>query len=137
MVKTLKPCATESRGGRRSSSDSFRRAKPRQHSRKPSGADIEMLAHAAALHGVEFTCQQSICYHIGVSKNRMNNSNSAADATPPRVTLKLKTGARKSPRESKSPSPPQSQNPSKAKLGAHWSDEYKQSMQADMDKLLR
>jgi len=49
------------------------------------------------------------------------------------VTLKLKAGARKSPRESKTPP----QNTGKLKPGAHWSDEYKERMQADMDALAR
>jgi hypothetical protein len=52
------------------------------------------------------------------------------------VTLKLKAGARKAPVERK-PEPvprPQQQN-TKSKPGAHWSDEYKERMQADMDAL--
>jgi hypothetical protein len=63
----------------------------------------------------------------------MNPSN-PPDPTS-RVTLKLKSGARKSPRETKTPSPPRPQNNAKLKPGAHWSDEYKERMQADMDKL--
>jgi hypothetical protein len=56
------------------------------------------------------------------------------------VTLKLKAGARKSPRESKTPpiaqpQPPKPQTPNKPKPGAHWSDEYKERMQAEMDAL--
>ncbi len=57
--------------------------------------------------------------------------------TPSRATLKLKVGARKSPRESKTAPVAQSSNPNKSKPGAHWSDDYKQRMQADMDRLLR
>ena len=64
----------------------------------------------------------------------MNQSNSDSH---PRATLKLKVGARKSPRESQTPpsAPPQT-NP-KQKPGASWSDEYKARMQADMDSLVR
>jgi hypothetical protein len=50
--------------------------------------------------------------------------------------LKLKAGARKPPEVQKSapvPAPPSKAN---SKPGAHWSDEYKQRMQADMDKLI-
>jgi hypothetical protein len=65
----------------------------------------------------------------------MNDSNSSPDPKSPRATLKLKAGVRKSPRESKTP--PEAQPRSKANLkpGAHWSDEYKERMQADMDLL--
>jgi hypothetical protein len=64
----------------------------------------------------------------------MDNSNSPSNPASTRATLKLKAGARKSPRESKTPSVP---SPRKANLkpGAHWSDEYKERMQADMDAL--
>lgn len=65
----------------------------------------------------------------------MNNSN-PSNPTPPRVTLKLKAGARKSPRESKTPPLPQPEAKAKLKPGAHWSDEYKERMQADMDALI-
>jgi len=64
----------------------------------------------------------------------MNNSN-PSNPTSPRVTLKLKAGARKSPRESKTPPLPASHGKAKLKPGAHWSDEYKERMQADMDAL--
>jgi hypothetical protein len=33
------------------------------------------------------------------------------------------------------PPPPQPRSKTQAKPGAHWSDEYKQRMQADMDAL--
>jgi hypothetical protein len=64
----------------------------------------------------------------------MNNSNSS---TPPssRPTLKLKTGARKPTDENKAASVPRPQTKGNQKPGAHWSDEYKQRMQADMDAL--
>ena len=65
----------------------------------------------------------------------MNNSNSSSNPTPSRPTLKLKPGARKSPSEIKTPSPPSPKDNGKLKAGAHWSDEYKQRMQADMDAL--
>jgi hypothetical protein len=67
----------------------------------------------------------------------MNNSDSSSNPTSSRVTLKLKVGARKSPRESKTPPPPQPQSKGNLKPGAHWSDEYKERMQADMDALTR
>jgi len=68
----------------------------------------------------------------------MNDSNSS-NLSSPRVTLKLKAGARKPPEESKSqPAPaPRPQNKGNQKPGAQWSDEYKQRMQADMDALTR
>jgi hypothetical protein len=53
--------------------------------------------------------------------------------TPPRPTLKLKVAPRVSP--SKIPSTPKSAPTAKLKPGAHWADEYKQRMQADMDAL--
>jgi hypothetical protein len=67
----------------------------------------------------------------------MNISNSSSNPTSSRVTLKLKVGARKSSRESKTPPPPQPQSKANLKPGAHWSDEYKERMQADMDALTR
>jgi hypothetical protein len=65
----------------------------------------------------------------------MNNSNSPPNPTSSRVTLKLKVGARKSARESKSQPLPQPLSKANQKPGAHWSDEYKERMQADMDAL--
>jgi hypothetical protein len=67
----------------------------------------------------------------------MDNSNPPSNPTSSRATLKLKAGARKSPRESETPPTPRSQNTGKLKPGAHWSDEYKERMQADMDALVR
>ena len=67
----------------------------------------------------------------------MNKSNSSSIPTAPRVTLKLKTAARRSPRESKTPPIPPVQNTSKLKPGAHWADDYKERMQRDMDALVR
>ncbi len=64
----------------------------------------------------------------------MNNSN-PSNPTTARVTLKLKPGARKSPRESETPPLQPTQSKAKSKPGAHWSDEYKERMQADMDAL--
>jgi hypothetical protein len=64
----------------------------------------------------------------------MNNSNSSSNPTSSRITLKLKVGARKSPRENKTPIP-QPHSKANVKSGAHWSDEYKERMQADMDAL--
>ena len=74
-------------------------------------------------------------FQTGDTYNCMNNSNPPPNPSSPRVTLKLKTAARKSPRESKTPSVPRQQNSNKQKPGAHWSDEYKERMQADMDAL--
>ena len=65
----------------------------------------------------------------------MNNSNSSSKPTSSRVTLKLKVGARKAASESKSSHLPQPQSKANLKPGAHWSDEYKERMQADMDAL--
>lgn len=63
----------------------------------------------------------------------MNDSNPSS--TTPRVTLKLKVAARKPPDDIKPAPVPQPQAKSSGKPGAHWSDEYKRRMQADMDKL--
>jgi len=54
----------------------------------------------------------------------------------PRPTLKLKIGARKSPRETRTAPVAQSSTANKSKPGAQWSDEYKQRVQADMDRLV-
>ena len=69
----------------------------------------------------------------------MNNSNSSSNPTSSRVTLKLKVAARKAARESKTPPLPQPHSKANLNLkpGAHWSDEYKERMQADMDALTR
>jgi hypothetical protein len=60
----------------------------------------------------------------------MNNSISS-----PRPTLKLKAGTRKPTPTSNPPSVPRPDKTAKLKPGAHWSDEYKARMQADMDAL--
>ena len=65
----------------------------------------------------------------------MNDSNSPSNPTSARVTLKLKGAARKPPEDNKAPPVPQPHGKPNAKPGAHWSDEYKRRMQADMDKL--
>ena len=72
---------------------------------------------------------------MGVTYNCMNESNPSPNPKLPRVTLKLKAGGRKSPRESKTPLDPQPRSKADLKPGAHWSDEYKERMQADMDSL--
>jgi hypothetical protein len=54
----------------------------------------------------------------------------------PKLTLKLKAGVKKSPRESKLAPPPKPQSKLTQKPGASWSDEYKQRMQEDMDALI-
>jgi hypothetical protein len=65
----------------------------------------------------------------------MNDTISAQSKRP---TLKLKAGARKSPlTASKTPSAPTPETKAKQKPGAHWSDEYKARMQADMDALVK
>jgi hypothetical protein len=65
----------------------------------------------------------------------MNHSNSASQPPTPRVTLKLKPGVRKSPREKRQPLPRQ-EDLAKLKPGARWSDEFNERMQADMDALM-
>jgi hypothetical protein len=67
----------------------------------------------------------------------MSNSNSSPNPTSSRATLKLKSGIRKSPRESATPSISRPRENVKLKPGAHWSDDYKERMQADMDALTR
>jgi hypothetical protein len=65
----------------------------------------------------------------------MNDSNSSSNPASSRITLKLKGAARKSAQDIKpAPNPPPQAKPN-VKPGAHWSDEYKRRMQADMDKL--
>jgi hypothetical protein len=65
------------------------------------------------------------------NQESMSNPNPAS----PRPILKLKIGARKSPREPKAAPVTPSSNASKSKPGARWSDEYKERMQAEMDAL--
>jgi hypothetical protein len=65
----------------------------------------------------------------------MNDSNSSSNPTPPRVTLKLKGAPRKPSDDIKAPAVPQPHGKPNVKSGAHWSDEYKRRMQADMYKL--
>jgi hypothetical protein len=67
----------------------------------------------------------------------MTNSNSSSTPTSSRVTLKLKGPARKSSAESKAPPIARPRIKPNLKPGAHWSDEYKERMQADMDRLRR
>jgi hypothetical protein len=67
----------------------------------------------------------------------MNDSNSSSNPTSTRVTLKLKGAGRKPSAEGKAPVIPRPQIKPNVKSGAHWSDEYKQRMQADMDALTR
>lgn len=67
----------------------------------------------------------------------MNKSNPPFIPAAPRVTLKLKTAARKSPRESKTSPIASAQSTGKLKPGAQWADDYKESMQRDMDALAR
>jgi hypothetical protein len=64
----------------------------------------------------------------------MNQSNSDNPSST-RVTLKLKAGARKPVEEAKPLPAARPQSKSNQKPGAHWSDEYKARMQADMDAL--
>jgi hypothetical protein len=65
----------------------------------------------------------------------MDNSNRSNHSAPARITLKLKNGARKSSREFKGATTTPRIAESKVKPGSHWSDEYKERMQADMDAL--
>ena len=88
---------------------------------------VDTKRHTASIH--------SINNPIGDHDILMNNSDSVS--TPPRPTLKLKVAPRKAPDEPKpQPSRPQ-QSKASQKPGARWSDEYKQSMQEDMDRLNR
>jgi hypothetical protein len=72
----------------------------------------------------------------------MNNPDSPPPGSP-RRTLKLKVPARKPPEAGKAPPSANANvnvnvNVNKkvdSKPGAHWSDEYKRRMQADMDEL--
>jgi hypothetical protein len=64
----------------------------------------------------------------------MNNPNSPANPSS-RPTLKLKAGVKRAAEEPKASPKPQPQSKGNQKPGAHWSDEYKQRMQADMDAL--
>jgi hypothetical protein len=64
----------------------------------------------------------------------MNDSDSSSPPVP-RRTLKLKVPARKPPESSKSAPTPAAGKKTEQKPGAHWSDEYKRRMQADMDEL--
>lgn len=66
----------------------------------------------------------------------MDNSNSFSNSTSPRVTLKLKAGARKSTTEAISHPAPEPPAKASVKPGARWSDAYKERMQADMDLLV-
>jgi hypothetical protein len=69
----------------------------------------------------------------------MNDSDPSSPSSP-RRTLKLKVPARKPQEPGKSPPSPAVGKPAlgkktEQKPGAHWSDEYKRRMQADMDEL--
>jgi hypothetical protein len=64
----------------------------------------------------------------------MNNSDPSSPSSP-RRTLKLKVPARKPPEANKAPPDPAVARKAEPKSGAHWSDEYKRRMQADMDEL--
>jgi hypothetical protein len=63
--------------------------------------------------------------------------NGTISPTAPRPTLKLKADARKRTALTRTPSAPISDHRSKLTPGAHWSDEYKARMQAEMDALVR
>jgi hypothetical protein len=67
----------------------------------------------------------------------MNDPNYSSINNSPRSTLKLKVAPRKSREDHTAPTVPRPQSNSKSKPGAHWSDEYKSRMQADMDALMR
>jgi hypothetical protein len=64
----------------------------------------------------------------------MNDSDPDSNGSP-RRTLKLKVPARKPPEVKKAPATPEATRKVDQKPGAHWSDEYKRRMQADMDEL--
>jgi hypothetical protein len=61
--------------------------------------------------------------------------NDTSSPKSPRSTLKLKVGARKPTDVSRTTPIPQPDRRPKLKPDAHWSDEYKARMQADMDAL--
>jgi hypothetical protein len=65
----------------------------------------------------------------------MNQSNSSSSPSGPRITLKLKAGVRRTPDEVKASSIPRPLRKATQKPGAAWSDEYKRSMQEEMDAL--
>jgi hypothetical protein len=66
----------------------------------------------------------------------MNDPNSDSKPAAPRVTLKLKVAPRKPQDPIKAPPTARPNGKTELKPGAHWSDEYKRRMQADMDDLL-
>ena len=63
----------------------------------------------------------------------MSHSNSSSN--PPRPTLTLKPGVRKSLRENRTQSNPGLKSKVTTNPDARWSDEYMERMQADMDAL--
>jgi len=67
----------------------------------------------------------------------MNNPDAVSDTTTPRPTLKLKVAPRKPPVETKPTPTPKSESKASQKPGARWSDDYKRTMQQDMDRLAR
>ena len=80
-----------------------------------------------------------LALHVTISRHE---SMSDSNTPPPRPTLKLKVAPRAiAPKTPPTPpTPPSTSNstpPAKQRPGAHWSDEYKERMQADMDKLVR
>jgi hypothetical protein len=73
-----------------------------------------------------------------VSQTTVMNNSDPSSPSSPRRTLKLKVPARKPPEANKPPANPGMNGMNKKadpKSGAHWSDEYKRRMQADMDEL--
>jgi hypothetical protein len=72
---------------------------------------------------------------LGSSTLKHMSHNSSSIPSASRLTLKLKPGTRKSPREVKTPSP-RPQSKLSQKPGAAWSDELNQRMQRDMDALM-
>ena len=63
--------------------------------------------------------------------------NDTSSPRPPRPTLKLKAGARKSADSGKTPIVSQADKKARLKPSTDWSDEYKRRMQEEMDALLR
>ena len=66
----------------------------------------------------------------------MSHSNSSSKPPSPRMTLKLKGGARKPTVEKHKPAFAEPHVKANLKPGARWSDAYKERMQADMDLLV-
>jgi hypothetical protein len=68
-------------------------------------------------------------------RGKITDMNDFNGSTTARATLRLKVMPRSTPSAIKTPPLPQTQSKANLKLGARWSDNYKEHMQADMDTL--